>query len=326
MVCRRRAWRARTDRRTRLAGNASLQEQSTAGPASGKRTIANDLVWRVPFRHRSEDDGESAWLHLVLMIEVQGDVDHLKALRIRNYVDNHHMELWRGRRFGAGDRPAPVLPIVIYPGATRWTAARRVIGLVTPTSSTVAEPEMSSRTNDLFAGDGYLTLDTLRVAADDLRHDNAASFAGGALQSDAATHPGAGGGRRGRGSMRQHSGNFLEIVLLWAQQMAQRLIGLDLGIDDMAKLDRLHESGELEATSRRAVGPIRNGTVPRVWRRASNEASSKASNEAWNEASPQSGTCCAGKRIASSTPARRRGLQASWPTSATPKVWRGRAT
>ena len=176
MVCRRRAWRARTDRRTRLAGNASLQEQSTAGPASGKRTIANDLVWRVPFRHRSEDDGESAWLHLVLMIEVQGDVDHLMALRIRNYVDNHHMELWRGRRFGAGDRPAPVLPIVIYPGAMRWTAARRVIDLVTPTSSIVAEAEMSSRTNDLFAGDGYLTLDTLRVAADDLRQDNAAAL------------------------------------------------------------------------------------------------------------------------------------------------------
>ena len=69
-----------------------------------------------------------------------------------------------------------MLPIVIYPGATRWTAARRVIDLVTPTSSIVAEAEMSSRTNDLFAGDGYLTLDTLRVAADDLRQDNAAAL------------------------------------------------------------------------------------------------------------------------------------------------------
>ena len=41
------------------------------------------------------------------MIEVQGEVDHLMALRVRNYVDNHHMELWRGRRSG------------------RWTAWRR---------------------------------------------------------------------------------------------------------------------------------------------------------------------------------------------------------
>ena len=53
------------------------------------------------------------------MIEVQGEVDHLMALRVRNYVDNHHMELWRGRRFGAVDRLAPVLPIVIYTGPSR---------------------------------------------------------------------------------------------------------------------------------------------------------------------------------------------------------------
>ena len=187
-------------------GMLRVQEQSTAGPASGKRSFANDLVWRVPLRHRSEDDGESAWLHLVLMIEVQGDVDHLMAHRIRNYVDNHHMELWRGRRFGAGDRLAPVLPIMIYTGATRWTAARRVIDLVTPTSSTVAEPEMSSRTNDLFAGDGYLTLDTLRVAADDLRHDNAAALLAG-LCNPTLQRIRRRWRRCGRGSMRRHSGN-----------------------------------------------------------------------------------------------------------------------
>ena len=48
---------------------------------------------------------------------------------------------------------------------------------------------------------------------------------------------------------------LLEIVLLWAQQTAQRLIALDLEIHDMAELDRLHESGELEdyfAARRRA--------------------------------------------------------------------------
>ena len=44
-------------------------------------------------------------------------------------------------------------------------------------------------------------------------------------------------------------------MLLWAQQTAQRLIALNLEIDDMAELDRLHESGELEdyfAARRRA--------------------------------------------------------------------------
>ena len=102
-----------------------VQEQSTTGRAGDKRSYANDIVWRVPFRGRVVDGDDRAWLHLVLMIEVQGEVDHLMALRVRNYVDNHHMELWRGRRFGAADRLAPVLLIVIYTGPSRWTAAPR---------------------------------------------------------------------------------------------------------------------------------------------------------------------------------------------------------
>ena len=47
----------------------------------------------------------------------------------------------------------------------------------------------------------------------------------------------------------------LETVLEWVQHVAERDLGFDLGIDDMAEVDRLHESGELEeffATRRRA--------------------------------------------------------------------------
>ena len=35
-------------------------------------------------------------------------------------------------------------------------------------------------------------------------------------------------------------------MLLWAQRVSQRRLKLDLGIEDMAEVDRLHESGELE--------------------------------------------------------------------------------
>ena len=44
-------------------------------------------------------------------------------------------------------------------------------------------------------------------------------------------------------------------MLAWVQHVAERDLGFDLGIDDMAEVDRLHESGELEeffATRRRA--------------------------------------------------------------------------
>ena len=129
------------------------------------RSYANDIVWRVPFRGRPADGGDRAWLHLVLMIEVQGEVDHLMALRVRNYVDNHHLELWRGRRFGAVDRLAPVLPIVIYTGPSRWTAALWVIDLVTPGASDGVAADVSSRASRLFSGDGYLTVDTMRLPA-----------------------------------------------------------------------------------------------------------------------------------------------------------------
>ncbi len=35
-------------------------------------------------------------------------------------------------------------------------------------------------------------------------------------------------------------------MLLWAQRVSQRRLKLDLGIQDMAEVDRLHESDELE--------------------------------------------------------------------------------
>ena len=221
-----------------------VQEQSTSGPSARKRSYANDIVWRVPFRDPPTGEAESGWLHLILMIEVQGTVDHLMALRVRNYVDNHHMELWRGKRFGDRDRLAPVLPIVIYTGRTRWTAAQRVIDLVTPSASRQAEPDLTSRTNELFTGDGYLTLDTLRVAVNDLPRDNAAALLAGIcnptierLAEDAA---------RLRLLLDDPELRpLLEIVLLWAQRTAE-LMNFDLGADDMAVVDRLHESGEWE--------------------------------------------------------------------------------
>ena len=239
-------------------GLVRVPEQSTTGPAGDKRSFANDVVWRVPFRERRRDDADSEWLHLVLMIEVQGTVDHLMALRIRNYVDNHHMDLWRGKRFGARDRLPPVLPIVIYTGGpTRWTAASRVIDLVTPVSFPVAEPDLALRTSGLFAGEGYLTLDTLdtqQVAADDLRHDNAAALLAALCNPTLDRIPAEVAALRARLDDPKLK-ELLEVVMLWAQQTARRMFDFDLGTDDMAEIDRLHESDDLEdyyAARRRA--------------------------------------------------------------------------
>ena len=236
-----------------FAGLARLPEQSTAGPAGDKRARANDIVWRIPLRGRRGRD--RGWLHLVLMLEVQGRVDHLMALRIRGYVDSHHLELWRGRYFGAADRLAPVLPVVLHTGPHRWTAAARVVDLVTPAPAGDPGPGPAAPDGALFAGDGYLLLDTSRLDADDLRHDNAAALLAGLCNPTLERLPAQAAALRARLDAPELR-PLLEVALLWAQRTAERRLGFDMGAEDMAEVDRLHEAGELEeyfAARRRAI-------------------------------------------------------------------------
>ena len=72
-----------------------------------------------------------------------------------------HMEQWRGRRFRLTDRLAPVLPIVLYVGNARWTAARRVIDLVTPQATQTGGDGERCET---WRGDPRFAGDALRAA------------------------------------------------------------------------------------------------------------------------------------------------------------------
>ena len=128
----------------------------------------------------------------------------------------------------------------------RWTAATRVIDLVTPATAHDPEPDIASRRSGLFAGDGYLTLDTLRLATEDLRHDNAAALLAGLCNPSVERLP----AQAAALCARLHAPPLrplLEVVLAWAQHTARQTIGFDLGVDDMAQVDRLQESGDLEA-------------------------------------------------------------------------------
>ena len=146
-----------------FSGLERMQEQSVTTGGDGLHGYANDIVWRAPFHARPEADGGEGWVYLVMMLEFQSEVDFLMALRVRNYVDNFYMERWRGKRFRSRDRLAPVVPIVVYRGESRWSAATRVIDLVTPGATDVGDAVVASRASSLFAGDGYVLLDTLRV-------------------------------------------------------------------------------------------------------------------------------------------------------------------
>ena len=168
-------------------------------------------------------------------------------LRIRQYVDSLHVEKWRGRRFRSTDGLAPVLPIVLYTGPSPWSAAPRVIDLVTPgaTGAGGGEGDLASRVNPLFTGEGYLVVDTLRVGADDLRRDNAAALLAGLenpsperiAEQLAALHR-----RLGAHELAP----LRNVMLRWARRVARRRLKPDLEIDDMAQTERLDESDDLE--------------------------------------------------------------------------------
>ena len=224
-----------------------LHEQSVTGDAEDPHRYADDMVWRVRFRGRSEDEGDDTWLYLVLILEFEAEVDFQMPLRIRNYVDNFHMEQWRSKYFGSTSRLLPVLPIVIYNGNSPWSAAPRVIDLVTPGASDAWHwsSSVASRADPLFSGDGYLLLDTHRVGADDLRMDNAAALLAG-LENPSLERVAAQVAALRRRLDARELKPLRELMLLWAQRVSRRRLNLDLGIKDMAELDRLHESGELE--------------------------------------------------------------------------------
>ena len=95
---------------------------------------------------------------------------------------------------------------------------------------------------------------TMALPADDLRRDNAAALLAGLCNPTLEHVPAQAAALRARLDAPELR-PLLETVLAWVQHVAERDLGFDLGIDDMAEVDRLHESGELEeffATRRRA--------------------------------------------------------------------------
>ena len=195
----------------------------------------------------AEPESSGPWLYLVVMLEFQSTVDHLMPLRIRNYVDNFHMEQWRGRRFRSTDRLAPVLPIVLYIGKLRWTAARRVIDLVTPGATQAGGEEGNEtwRADPRFAGDGYVLLDSHRVGREDSRHDNAAALLAGLENPSPSTLPELVGAvcRRLRAPELRE---LKEIMLEWAAWRA-RQAGLTIEEEDMAQVNRMENPDDVEA-------------------------------------------------------------------------------
>jgi len=89
----------------------------------------DDVIWRVRFHDR--------WLYLYLLLEFQSMVDPFMAVRILTYLGLLYQDI--GRQPTTGQKLPPVLPIVLYNGKPRWTAATDISQLIEPAPGQLAD-------------------------------------------------------------------------------------------------------------------------------------------------------------------------------------------
>lgn len=98
---------------------------------------ANDVVWRVKVGQQ--------WGYLYLMLEFQSRIDKYMAVRMLVYVGLLYQALIkRGDVLADGQLP-PILPLVLYNGGPRWTAATNMAELIPalPDALQAYRPQMS---------------------------------------------------------------------------------------------------------------------------------------------------------------------------------------
>jgi len=95
------------------------------------RHRADDVIWRV------RADGE--WVYLYLLIEFQSTVDPWMAVRMMTYVGLLYQDLIRRGDALKGKKLPPVLPIVLYNGDAKWTAATDIAELIPKAPGLVAK-------------------------------------------------------------------------------------------------------------------------------------------------------------------------------------------
>src|SRR5712691_3197438 len=103
---------------------STLELVSSSHLSDDLRTRDDDLLWRV-----RQTDG---WLYIYLLLEFQSRVDPHMAVRIMAYVALLYQGLIRSGQLTPAGKLPPVIPVVLYNGRGRWTAARNVAALIEP--------------------------------------------------------------------------------------------------------------------------------------------------------------------------------------------------
>ena len=101
---------------------ATLERMSGSYVTDDLREREDDIIWRMRW-------GKD-WLYVYLLLEFQSQVDRFMAVRIMTYLGLLYQDIIRGGLLTAGGRLPPVLPVVLYNGEPRWTAAEDINDLI----------------------------------------------------------------------------------------------------------------------------------------------------------------------------------------------------
>jgi predicted transposase/invertase (TIGR01784 family) len=101
---------------------STLEKVSGSYVSDELRDREDDIIWRV----RWGDD----WLYVYLLLEFQSSIDKYMAVRVMSYLGLLYQDLVRQKAFTPNGKLPPVLPVVLYNGETRWSAAQNIAELV----------------------------------------------------------------------------------------------------------------------------------------------------------------------------------------------------
>jgi len=102
------------------------------------RKRIDDLVWKIRWQ------GTDRWIFIYLILEPQSTVDDIMAVRNALYEMLLYQDLRQSGKVLEGQKFPPVVPIVLYNGSQRWTAAVDVADMIedSPPGMEVYRPHM----------------------------------------------------------------------------------------------------------------------------------------------------------------------------------------
>ena len=101
---------------------SSLEKVNGNYVSDDLREREDDIIWRVRWG--------TDWLYIYILLEFQSTVDHWMAVRIMTYIGLLYQDLIQSQKPHPEDKLPPILPIVLYNGDPKWTAATNIEQLI----------------------------------------------------------------------------------------------------------------------------------------------------------------------------------------------------